>query len=115
MAKPPSPTKTDRLVRRFFLGFVRTHILFHAAERPVCGVDLSEELARHGYRLGPGTLYPILHDLMAAGYLHCILEVRNGRRCKCYSVTSRGRWALVRVRKQIKELVREVMEGDQTE
>jgi DNA-binding PadR family transcriptional regulator len=106
---PPAP---DRLVRQFFLGFVRTHILFHAAEEPVCGVDLAEELARHGYRLSPGTLYPTLHGLEAAGYLRCVSEVRDGRVRKRYRITPAGRWALTEVRKQIAELVEEVMGGD---
>ena len=99
----------DRLIRQFFLGFVRTHILFHAAEGPVCGVELTGELARHGYRLSPGTLYPTLHGLKAAGYLRCVPELRNGRVRKSYRITPTGRWALDQVQKQIAELVEEVM------
>jgi hypothetical protein len=60
---------TDDLLRHFFGGFVRLHILYHADKEPVCGVEMIDELKRHGYRLGPGTLYPILHHLEEAGYL----------------------------------------------
>ena len=108
------PGPTQRMVRQFFLGFVKIHILHHAAEEPVCGVDLAEELARHGYRLSPGTLYPTLHGLEAAGYLRCDSELRAGRRRKCYTITPPGRWALAQARKQIKELVEEVMEDEKT-
>jgi PadR family transcriptional regulator, regulatory protein PadR len=37
-------------------GFVRIHVLHHAAEGEVYGQWLIEELARHGYRISPGTL-----------------------------------------------------------
>jgi DNA-binding PadR family transcriptional regulator len=97
-------------VRQLFLGFVRTHILYHAIAEAVCGVDLSEELARHGYRLSPGTLYPTLHGLEAAGYLRCTPELRNGRLRKRYRITPTGRWALEEARKRIRELVEEVLE-----
>jgi DNA-binding PadR family transcriptional regulator len=35
----------------------------------VFGFWFIEELARHGYKLSPGTLYPILHGLERKGYL----------------------------------------------
>ena len=30
---------TEILSRLFYAGFVRLHILYHAAEEPICGVD----------------------------------------------------------------------------
>lgn len=53
------------MIRDFFLGFVKIHILHHAEQEPVYGLALIEELRRHGYTLSPGTLYPILHQLDA--------------------------------------------------
>ena len=108
----PDPL-SDHMLRQFFLGFVRIHILYHAGEEPVCGVDLAEELTRHGYRLSPGTLYPTLHGLEAVGYLRCKPQLRAGRRHKSYTITPAGRRALARARQQIRELVEEVMEGGQ--
>lgn len=64
------------MLRGLFLGFIRIHILFHAAEAPVFGVALMAELGRHGYQIGPGTLYPILHKLARDGQL----SRRPGRR-----------------------------------
>ena len=53
----------DALVRDIFLAFVRVHVLHHATEGPIYGVEMIEELARHGYQIGPGTIYPTLHAL----------------------------------------------------
>ncbi len=103
---------TRRMVRQFFLGFVKIHILHHAAEEPVCGVDLAQELANHGYHLSPGTLYPTLHGLEAAGYLRCRLERRAGRRRRTYTITNAGRQALASARRQTRELIAEVMKGE---
>jgi putative transposase len=38
-----------KMLRDFFLGFVKVHLLHHASRGPVYGVWFIEELARHGY------------------------------------------------------------------
>jgi PadR family transcriptional regulator, regulatory protein PadR len=101
---------TDDLLRHFFGGFVRLHILYHADKEPVCGVEMIDELKRHGYRLGPGTLYPILHHLEEAGYLSCTEEVVSGRRRKNYRITDDGRKLLREGREKLRELVSELIE-----
>ena len=54
----------------FYTGLIRLYLLHHAAkEGSVFGLGMIEELGEHGYRLSPGTLYPILHRLEDAGYL----------------------------------------------
>ncbi len=50
------------MLRDFFLGFIKVHILHHAAEAPVYGLSLIEELRGHGYEVSAGTLYPVLHE-----------------------------------------------------
>lgn len=97
------------IIRQFFLGFVRLHILHHASEGAVCGVDLSVELARHGYKLSPGTLYPILHALEASGYLRRHVQIQAARQRKTYTLTPKGKSALAQARKHLRELVQEVM------
>src|SRR5208282_6071543 len=67
------------LSRLFFAGFVRLHVLYHAAQEPICGVEIVAELGRHGYRLSPGTLYPVLHELQVAGYLRVRSAVVAGK------------------------------------
>jgi DNA-binding PadR family transcriptional regulator len=94
----------------FFAGFVRLHILHHADEAPICGVEIVEELARHGYRLSPGTVYPALHDLVQAGYLISRSRVVSGKQRKYYQATAQGRRALKKARVKLSELAAEVLE-----
>jgi DNA-binding PadR family transcriptional regulator len=97
------------MLRELYLGFIRVHILFHAAEGSVYGAALMEELARHGYQVGPGTLYPILHALQSQGYLRREERIVNGRVRKYYRATPAGRRTLVRAQTQLWELVEEVL------
>jgi PadR family transcriptional regulator PadR len=99
------------MLRDFFLGFVKVHVLHHAAQEPVYGLALLDELRRHGYELGPGTLYPLLHGLEAAGYLAREDRVVGGKVRKYYAITDAGRLALAEARLKIAELVDEVLEG----
>ncbi len=98
------------MLREFFVGFVKIHILYHAAEAPVYGLELIQELARHGYDLSPGTMYPTLHRLHEQGYLTCESRVVGGRRRKYYTITVKGQAALAEARLRIAELVGEVLE-----
>jgi PadR family transcriptional regulator PadR len=103
-------TTSDSMVRNFFLGFIKVHILHHAAEGPLYGLAVMEELRRHGYVLGPGTVYPVLHGLTQAGYLVRQDRVVAGKVRKYYSITKAGRLALGQSRRLILELVREVVQ-----
>jgi DNA-binding PadR family transcriptional regulator len=100
----------ELLSRMFLRGFVRLHVLYHAAEEPVCGVDIVAELARHGYRLSPGTLYPLLHQLEAAGYLSAGTRVIAGKQRKYYDATPQGRRALAAAKIKLRELAAEVLD-----
>jgi len=99
------------LDREFFLGFIKVHILYHAAKEPIFGVAIAEELARHGYNVSPGTLYPVLHRLEKEGYLESSSRLVNGKVRKYYQATPAGKRALEKSKKKIKELVTEVIEG----
>jgi DNA-binding PadR family transcriptional regulator len=103
---------TNDIFRDIFLAFVRVHLLHHAAEGPIYGLEMIEELARHGYELGPGTLYPIFHSLEMAGLLAREARTVNGRVRKYYRITADGREALARLRPKIRELVDEVLEDE---
>jgi PadR family transcriptional regulator, regulatory protein PadR len=100
----------DSLFRDLILGFVKVHILYHAGIEPVYGAWLQEELNRHGYDIGPGTLYPTLHGLEKAGYLAVEERVVEGRVRKYYALTEAGDAALNAVREKAVELVREIEE-----
>ncbi len=97
------------LDREFFLGFIKIHILYHASKEPIFGVEIAEELARHGYSISPGTLYPVLHRLEKEGYLESSSKVVNGRMRKYYQATAEGKLVLEQSKKKIRELVTEVI------
>ena len=97
--------------RDLYSGLMRLHILHHAAHEPIFGLGMVEELARHGYRISPGTLYPLLHGLERKGYLRAV-ELRNGKsRRKVYRATRLGRSALRAATSKVRVLFRELMEG----
>jgi len=98
------------VLKDFFLGFIKIHILYHASRGPIYGVELLEELGRHGYRLSPGTLYPTLHLLAREGYLSVESKVIDGKVRKYYAITEQGLAALDEARKKIAELVDEVLQ-----
>jgi DNA-binding PadR family transcriptional regulator len=76
--------------RDLYSGLIRLHVLHHAAEGQIFGLGMIEELARHGYRISPGSLYPLLQGLEKKGYLRST-EVRRGSHfVEC---TGLRRWA----------------------
>ncbi len=97
-------------MREFLRGAVQLHVLHHAAEREVDGAWMSEELARHGHRISPGTLYPTLHRMEAEGLLRSREEVVDGRRRRRYRATGQGKRVLARMRRALRELADEVLE-----
>jgi DNA-binding PadR family transcriptional regulator len=106
----PMTTTDNTKFHDLLSGFVRIHILHHAAEGEVYGQWLIEELARHGYRISPGTLYPMLQAMEERGYLNSREDKdgRLGRRRKVYSTTAAGRRGLKVARERLLELTGEV-------
>ena len=96
------------MIRTFFLGFIRLHIVYHASQKPVYGLNMIRELSRHGYELSPGTLYPILHNLEKEGYLKSKKETVGGKVRKYYRATSSGRKALAQAITKVNELLDEI-------
>ena len=96
------------IIRTFFLGFIRVHILHHAAEEPIFGLEMIRELATHGYQLSPGTLYPLLHALEREGFLRTEQKVVEGKVRKYYRATRAGKTALAAALKQARELLGEI-------
>jgi DNA-binding PadR family transcriptional regulator len=100
------------MLRDLMLGFVKLHILYHAGREPVYGTGLQVELSRHGYRIGPGTLYPTLHALEEEGYLERTERIVGGRIRKYYTLTPKGEAALEEARTKALELVAEISGED---
>jgi PadR family transcriptional regulator len=79
------------LRRDMMQGLVRLRILRAAQRRPISGVELSDDLATAGHRVGPGTLYPLLHDLEKVGWLKSKGKTVKGKRRRYYHITKKGR------------------------
>ena len=90
-------------------GAVRLHILHHASAGELNGAWIAEELARHGYKVSPGTLYPTLHRMEEDGLLSSRREVRDGRVIRLYHATKLGRASLAEGRTVLAELAQEVL------
>jgi PadR family transcriptional regulator, regulatory protein PadR len=100
----------DHLLSLFFLGFIRIHILYHASQEEVFGLELMAELTRHGYQVGAGTLYPILHGLEEKQMLTSQRKLVDGKLRRYYLITQKGKKALAEARSKAGELIKEIME-----
>src|SRR5216684_8684513 len=96
--------------RFLYAGLIRLHVLHHAVKEPVYGLAMIEELARHGYKLSAGTLYPILHGLEEKGYLRSVLKRQTGAERRIYTATPFGRKALKAAKERARELFGELLE-----
>jgi len=105
----------DRVLKQqkeLFFGLIRIHVLVHACHEPIFGLAMMDELAHHGYRIGPGTLYPLLHGLERGGLLKSTLKVAGGRQRRVYRITAAGRKALDKAREKVDELHHELHEHE---
>src|SRR4029077_18523294 len=97
----------DPVVREFLLAFWKIHILHHAAEQGIYGQWMLEELHHHGYRLSPGTLYPMLARMAQRGWLRAT-EPKRSKEARMYRLTPRGHEVLQQLLDALDDLYREV-------
>jgi DNA-binding PadR family transcriptional regulator len=100
----------DLVTREILLSFWKVHILHHAEEGPIYGQWIAEELRRHGYRISPGTLYPLLKRMEANGWLKSTTANSGVHARKEYTLTREGAKILAFLRTQVEELHHEVIE-----
>lgn len=98
----------DKILRRFFLGFIQIHILHHAKKEPFYGVWMIDELSTHGYDISPGTLYPLLHSMESSGLLEKEEKTVEGKIRKYYKITALGDEVLSEAQKKAYELFKEM-------
>ncbi len=98
----------DKIMRKFFLGFIQIHILHHAKNEPFYGVWMIDELNEHGYEMSPGTLYPLLHSMESSGLLEKEEKIVEGKIRKYYKITELGIVVLVEAKKRAYELFKEI-------
>jgi DNA-binding PadR family transcriptional regulator len=97
------------LDKDLFSGIVRLHVLHHAAEGPIFGLAIIEELRRHGYEISAGTIYPLLHGLERKRYLVSRIERAGARKRRVYRITALGRRARRAARDKVRELFGELV------
>src|SRR5690242_6056749 len=98
----------DPIAREFLLAFWKIHILHHAADgRGVYGQWMIEELRHHGYRISPGTLYPMLGRMAERGWLRAV-EPKRSKDARVYRLTAHGHEVLDKLLNSLDELYAEV-------
>lgn len=102
----------DQIYQAFWQGVVRLVVLHQASLGPIYGGKLSKFLREQGYAISPGSLYPLLHLLEKADFLTSRLKVYRGRVRKYYEITPQGRACLNEVRREVGDLVRVVILGE---
>ena len=100
----------NKILKKLHLGFIQVHVLYHAKKTAFYGAWMIEELFEHGYRISPGTLYPMLHEMATQGLLSAHPEIVNGKVRKYYSITQAGESVLSDAREKALALVRELTE-----
>ena len=95
--------------RELYSGLIRLHVLYHAAKEPIFGLQMIEELGRHGYKVSPGMFYPLLHGMEKKGLLRSSPRGRHNDR-RVYRATPLGRKALAGAKQRVQELFSELFE-----
>jgi PadR family transcriptional regulator len=98
----------DPINREIRLALWKIHILHHAAKGAIYGLWMLEELAEHGHRLSPGTLYPILTRMERNGWLRSQSRGAGNAR-RTYRATAAGRRVLRQLRTEVADLYDEVV------
>ena len=94
--------------RELFTGLIRIHVLVHASYEDIFGLAMMDELRHHGYRIGPGTLYPLLHGMERAGLLRSEVKIVQGRKRRVYKITAAGKKAVESAKTKVEELHHEL-------
>jgi|SRR5208283_1871388 len=84
------------LIRRFCIRQIKT---------PPCGSGRSTNY-RHGYEIGPGTIYILLHHLAREGYLRSKRDRSGSRYRSIYRITPAWRRALNSARSEGARIIR---------
>jgi PadR family transcriptional regulator PadR len=92
--------------REFQRGFIKLYALWRASKEETYGVQIIEEMRKLGFKVSPGTLYPVLHTLLKEKDLSLTDRVANGKVRKCYRATTKGREEAKEVIERLSDLLR---------
>jgi len=95
-----------------YSNLIHLYVLHHACRQPTFGLQIIEEVARLGYKLSPGTMYPLLAALEKKGLLRS-REVRSGGTARrIYCATAAGRKACSAARERVTRLLNAISETE---
>ena len=94
--------------REFTTGFIKLYALWRASRGETYGVEIMEEMRAHGFKVGPGSLYPILHKLLEERDVTVTNRLVNGKIRKCYRATRKGQEEAEEVIERLSFLLRKV-------
>jgi len=97
------------MVREFQQGAIQLHVLHHAVDGELHDTEMSAELAKHGYKFAPGTLYPLLNRMQTAGLLISRQVTVDGHQRRLYRATKKGRESLITCRDTLLDLSNELL------
>src|SRR5262245_49959590 len=92
--------------REFQRGFIKLYALWRASKGEVYGVQIIEEMRVLGFKVSPGTLYPVLHTLLDEKDVALTERVVNGKVRKLYRATAKGREEAEEVIERLSHLLR---------
>lgn len=95
----------EQIIRKIFNGLIYIHILHHGNKEAFYGSWMIEELAEHGYKVSPGTLYPVLKSMVEEGLIEKEDRNVNGKIRKYYKTTEEGAKLLADLKSNLKELM----------
>jgi DNA-binding PadR family transcriptional regulator len=77
--------------REFQRGFIKLYALWRSSKGETYGLQIIEEMRELGFKVSPGTLYPVLHALLIENDVTMSERIVNGKVRKCYRATAKGR------------------------
>ena len=95
----------EQIIRKIFNGVIYIHILHHGNKEAFYGSWMIEELGEHGYKVSPGTLYPVLKSMVEEGLIEKEDRNVNGKIRKYYKTTEEGAKLLADLKSNLKELM----------
>jgi len=97
--------------REFQRGFLKLYVLWSASQGETYGVRIMEEMRELGFKVSPGTLYPVLHALLEERDLTVVDRLVNGKIRKCYRATAKGKREAEEVIERLSRLLRHVFKA----
>jgi PadR family transcriptional regulator PadR len=93
-----------------YFNLIHLYVLHHACRQPTFGLQIIEEVAALGYKLSPGTMYPLLDAFERKGLLRSKEERTGGTARRIYRATPHGRKAYATAREHVERLLNVISE-----